>query len=116
MANQTLLPILNFLLLPNYGSVFHLTNIINDFNTKDVVISNFEYNNHKASEIIEHSLKYTRNYVAVTVIQNFNADKNLLKDKSSAIFVVLYNDFYKVLSWFIEEYPDIVTYQFPGFI
>lgn len=96
MTNLTLLPILNFLLLPNNGTVFQLTNIINGFDTKDVVFCNFEYKNHENSEIIDHTLKYTRNYVAVTVIQKFNAHQNMLKDKSSAIFVVLFNDFYKV--------------------
>lgn len=96
MTNLTILPILKFLLLHNNGTVFHLTNIINGVNTNDVNIFNINNNNLEVKYIIDETLKYMQEDRAVTVLYNIQNHQRLMNQRSSAINVVFFDNFYEV--------------------
>lgn len=96
MNNLSILPILPFLLLPNNGTVFHLTNIINSVNTKDVIIFNIEKNNQRIYDILDDTLRYIRKNVAVTVLDSIQNHQNLMNERSTAVNIVLFDNFHKV--------------------
>lgn len=99
--NLTILPILNLLLLPNYGTVFHLTNIINIVNTNDVNIFNIDNNNHDVKDIVDYTLKFLKYDRAVTVLHNIDSNQKLMNQRTSALNIVFFDNSYKVCI-----YPD----------
>lgn len=88
------LPILNFLLLSNNGTVFHLTNIINSVTTNEVTILKIENDSYKVNDILDETLKRIRSDVAVTVLDSMESHQKLMKTRSSDI--VLFEHFCKV--------------------
>lgn len=93
MTNLTL-PFINFLLLSNNGTVFHLTNIINSVTRNEVTILKIVNDSYKVNDVLDDTLKRIRNDVAVTVLYSMNSHQKFMMKRSSNI--LLFEHFYKV--------------------